>query len=150
MLVMFLSSLYQAKVRQRRKKSGISQRNSSSSSSIMRYCLKILSLCGILVNTILTLPIFNVYISTIICKSESSINANTQCYSGAQIAHMVLAIIGLLIYFFFCILFNLFLIELNPFSKAPFAAPQSKSNFLRTVLKFVLPLYTTLDVAFSA
>jgi len=71
-------------------------------------------------NTILTIPFFNILIATLYCREESG---NLTCYKGIYFFHLSIVIVSLVLVVFlswsFCILY----IDLNPNSKIPFAAP---------------------------
>lgn len=59
--------------------------------------------------------------------------------------YLVLGILGALFMGLFSVIFTVLYIDLNPSSTIPFACPQSKLNILRLLLKFILPLYATID-----
>jgi len=115
-------------------------------STILAYSLKILSIYGLLLNTVFVLPFFNIFIAALFCKSDDRIHGDLTCYQGVYFAHLVVAIIGLIILFFTAVLFNMLYIDLNPCSVIPFAAPQSRLNLLRLALKIALAIYATVDV----
>jgi len=115
------------------------------SSTFLTYGIKLLSTYGLLLNTITTIPFFNIFISTLYCKDGDLIHQNILCYDGMYFLHMVIAIFGSIFLIFFAILFTILYIDLNPNSTIPFAAPQSKTNLIRLVIKFFLPLYVTVD-----
>lgn len=115
------------------------------SSTFLTYSLKIFSLYALVVNTIVTIPFFNVLINAVYCSSEDPVHKNIQCYSGLYFLHMSCAIIALIIMIFFSLLFNLLYVDLNPNSTIPFAAPQSKINLFKLGLKALLPFYIAFD-----
>jgi hypothetical protein len=78
--------------------------------------VKILSLFGLLINTVITLPFFNSFIVYLICKEELSIHLDSGCYSGIYFVHFSFAIISLIFYFILCLIFILLFIDLNPSS----------------------------------
>ena len=120
-------------------------RNQRKSSTFLTYSIKLFSTFGLLLNTIIIIPFFNIIIATLYCKSDSQITINLDCYSGIYFVHLVIGIFTAIFLIFFFLLFTLLYIDLNPSSTIPFAAPQSKTNIIRLVLKFFLPLYTTVD-----
>jgi len=71
-------------------------------------------------NTFLTIPFFNILITTLYCRKESG---NLTCYEGIYFLHLSIVIVGRVLVVFlswsFCILY----IDLNPNNKIPFAAP---------------------------
>ena len=115
------------------------------SSTFLTYSLKIFSLYALLLNTIITIPFFNIFLATLYCQKDSPVHPNTSCYSGLYFLHIASAIIGMILMLIFCFMFTLLYIDLNPNSSIPFASPQSKINLFRLAIKFILPLYFTLD-----
>ena len=65
-------------------------------------------------NTILTIPFFNILITTIYCSSDSMITQNMNCYQGIYFLHLSIAILGLILVFFLSWLFTILYIDLNP------------------------------------
>ncbi|CAD8089671.1 unnamed protein product [Paramecium primaurelia] len=119
--------------------------NKRKPSTFLTYCLKIFSLYGLLLNTILTIPIFNSFIATIFCNSDAPFSDGLECYAGLHFLHISLAIIGLILFLINVLYFGLLYAELNPSSPIPFASPQSKTQLVRQLIKIILPLYVTLD-----
>ena len=114
-------------------------------STFLTYSLKIFSLYALLLNTILTIPFFEIFIGTIFCNSDDNIHANMVCYSGLYFLHLTIAIFGMIFLISFTLMFTLLYIDINPNSTIPFAAPQSKLNLLKLIIKFLLPLYIVVD-----
>ena len=113
------------------------------SSTIMTYSLRIFSFYGLLLTTITTIPFYNIFISIIYCNKESPISSGFECYTGLYYIHLSAAIIGCIILFVFSLVFTMLYIDLNPNSKIPFAAPQSRINLFRLLIKILLPLNFT-------
>lgn len=120
-------------------------RSKKKTSTIVTYSLKALSGYSLLMTTFFALPIFNVYFGTIICYDDDFIHGNLECYSGIYFLHLVIGIIGLVLHLVVMFYLNYLYIDLNPWSTIPFAAPQSKINFVRLALKIALALYIILD-----
>jgi len=114
-------------------------------STVLTYSLKVLSVYGLLINHVLALPAFQLFINAMICNDEDSMHGGLKCYEGIYFFHLVMGIIGFITFFSTSILFCLLYNELNPYSKIPFASPQSKINLGKVLLKIVIPLYFTLD-----
>eukprot|EP01016_Furgasonia_blochmanni_P007672 TRINITY_DN13074_c0_g1_i1.p1 TRINITY_DN13074_c0_g1~~TRINITY_DN13074_c0_g1_i1.p1 ORF type:complete len:387 (-),score=108.36 TRINITY_DN13074_c0_g1_i1:34-1131(-) len=114
------------------------------SSTVLTYSIKLLSLYTLLICTVATIPLFDIFLTTIYCKTNFVVDVS-QCYSGIYYLHFIIAIFGLLILLIFSITFTLLYVDLNPNSTIPFAAPQSKINLFRLLMKIALPLYFVLD-----
>ena len=115
------------------------------SSTMVTYSLKILSSYMLLMSTVFALPVFNIYLSSLICFDEDFIHGDVKCYEGIYFLHLVIAIIGFIIHFVTMILATSFYIDLNPWSTVPFAAPQSKINLLKVLTKIAIVLYIVID-----
>jgi hypothetical protein len=121
-------------------------RNHKKTSTILAYSLKILSVYGLLLNTVFALPFYNIFIATLFCSTDDNIHGSLVCFEGAYFAHLVVAIVGLIILLFTSVLFNMLYIDLNPCSVIPFASPQSRLNLLRLALKVALAIFITVDI----
>ena len=120
-------------------------RSKRKTSTLLTYSLKVLSVYGLFVNTVLFLPTIQMFISTVICSDSLGIGKNGQCYTGFYFFHFAVGIIGIILSIIVSLTFTLLYIELNPYSKIPFAEPQSKLNLGRLLLKIVIVLYFSLD-----
>ncbi|EAR83935.1 PAS domain S-box protein (macronuclear) [Tetrahymena thermophila SB210] len=121
-----------------------SQKNKKSS-TFSSYVTKLLSIYGILINTIAFIPFFNIFIQTLYCSTSIQTGQNLNCYNGIYFVHFSLAVLGMILLLLFTVLFLRLYIDLNPCSTLPFAQPQSQTSLVRTVLKILLPMYTTFD-----
>ena len=121
------------------------QYSSKKSSTILTYSLRIISVYALLINTILTIPFFNSFFAVIYCSRNSPIHKNLDCYNGLYFLHLSMAILGLIIFISFSLLFTFLYIDLNPNSSIPFACSQSQTILFKLFLKFILPLYSTID-----
>lgn len=115
--------------------------SSRKSSTFLTYGIKLLSSYGLLLNTIITIPFFNIFIAAIYCQDESQISKNLGCYSGIYFLHLAIALVGLLIQIVFSILFTVLYIDLNPNSQIPFAAPQVTIILVTKKKKQILIMY---------
>ena len=120
-------------------------------STLINYALKIFGLYALLLNTVLTIPFFQIFLATIYCDPADEIHVDMVCYSGIYFLHLIVACIGILLLVAFTLLFTLLYIDLNPNSSIPFAASQSKLSIVKLAIKIMLPLYIVLDfkVAYS-
>ena len=114
-------------------------------STLISYALKIFGLYALLLNTVLTIPFFQIFLATIYCDSADQIHIDMVCYSGIYFLHLIVACIGILLLVAFTLLFTLLYIDLNPNSSIPFAASQSKLSIVKLAIKIMLPLYIVLD-----
>ncbi|EGR31396.1 PAS domain S-box family protein [Ichthyophthirius multifiliis] len=112
---------------------------------LITYMVKILSIFGLLINTIIALPMFNAFIVFIICKSDLDIHKEDGCYSGIFFVHFAFSIISLIYYIALSLIFILLFIDLNPSSQLPFASPQTQMPIIKFCIKIILPLYATID-----
>ncbi|EGR34896.1 hypothetical protein IMG5_001250 [Ichthyophthirius multifiliis] len=120
--------------------------NEKNTSVVVSYLVSILTLFGLLIINILTLPIINTYIVYIICNNDLSIHIEYPCYSGVYYIHLTFAIICLIFQLIVSFLFMFFFIDLNPSSQLPFASPQSLMPLLKFFIKLILPFYVTIDI----
>jgi branched-subunit amino acid permease len=89
----------------------------------LTYGIKILSTFGLLLNTAISLPFFNILIVAIYCNEKSPISENLTCYSGIYFVYLVLGVLGALFMALFSVIFTVLYIDLNPSSTIPFACP---------------------------
>ncbi|CAK86810.1 unnamed protein product (macronuclear) [Paramecium tetraurelia] len=108
-------------------------------SGLLVFSFKLLSLLLIILNTILALPFYNIFLATIYCRSDSAAGADLGCYQGIHILHMIVAIIGIVLLIFFHFSTTLLYFDLNPKSKFPFNGYQSDAEYARMLFKFVIP-----------
>lgn len=114
-------------------------------STFLTYGIKILSGYGLLLNTIATIPFYNIYLATIYCKQDSPVTKEFTCNQGVYILHLLVSIFGIIFQLVLSLLFTTLYIDLNPSSNIPFAAPQSSTNLFRLVVKIFLPFYMIID-----
>ncbi len=79
------------------------------------------------------------------CFDEDSIHSGMTCYQGIYFLHLIVGIIGFIMHFIMMIFATSFYIDLNPWSNVPFAAPQSRINLIKVLMKIGLCLYIILD-----
>ena len=121
------------------------QQSKKKVSAVFAYSVKILSFFALLINTILAFPLMSVFLSAIFCFENDNIHGNLTCYDGIYFLHLIIGVLGLLLFLIFSIMFILLFADLNPWSTVPFASPQSRLPLIRLVLKLILVLYFTLD-----
>ncbi|EAR98621.2 PAS domain S-box protein (macronuclear) [Tetrahymena thermophila SB210] len=119
--------------------------NQKKNSTFLSYGIKILATYGLLVTTIIPLPFFNSFLATLICSVDSPYTQNMNCYSGLYFLHLTIAIIGMLIFIFLCLVFTFMFIDMNPSSVIPFASPQTLMPLIKLGMKVLLPFYVTID-----
>jgi hypothetical protein len=114
-------------------------------STFLTYSIKILSLFALLLTSIATLPFYNIFISFIYCNSNNPASAAFTCYSGIYFLHLIIAVVGIILLTAYSLMFTMLYIDLNPSSAIPFAAPQSRLNLYRLVLKVLILVYVIID-----
>lgn len=125
-------------------------------STILTYSIKAVSLFAVLMNTVLALPFFEVFVAAFYCNKDDYVHGDFECYQGIYLVHFVLAIFGAFAYIAYNLMFLPFFIDLNPWSDLPFAAPQSIVPFGKFLMKvfapgyFIIDFKGSLDVQFSA
>lgn len=95
--------------------------------------------------TVLTIPFANAFFAAFYCNSEDEIHGGLECYAGIYWLHLILAVLGFMLYLLLCTLYSLLYADINPNSTIPFASPQTRIGLLKFILKLALPLYTVLD-----
>ena len=124
-------------------------REKKSTSTLLTYAIKILSLFAIILTTIGTVPFLNAFVAILYCVSSASASVNFQCYQGIYFLHVALSVIGLILLIIYSIVFNMLYIDLNPSSTIPFAAPQSRIGLYRLLLKTIIIIYIVTDYSGS-
>jgi hypothetical protein len=121
--------------------------NSSSKkpSTLLNYCLKFVSLFAVLLTTVLTIPFIEIFTASFYCHEQDPVHGDLECYKGIYFLHLTVAIIGAILFLGLLLLFLPFYIELNPFSKLPFASPSTNMPFFKLVMKLFAPIYITID-----
>ncbi|KAL4478284.1 hypothetical protein ABPG72_016596 [Tetrahymena utriculariae] len=119
--------------------------NQKKNSTFLSYGVKFLATYGLLVTTIIPLPFFNSYLATLICSVDSPYTQNQSCYSGLYFFHLTIAVLGMIIFIFLCLVFTFMFIDMNPSSSIPFASPQTLMPLIKLAMKFLLPFYVTID-----
>jgi hypothetical protein len=111
-----------------------------------KYSVKLCCFFLILHNTVLTIPIYQSIFNMLICVSGSRYSASVEkCYSGVSLLNLILACFATLLFFIELLFANLFLNEMNPSSKLPQASFNLNQNFLKMIIKILLPLFTAMD-----
>ncbi|EWS72421.1 PAS domain S-box protein (macronuclear) [Tetrahymena thermophila SB210] len=118
----------------------LSQKKSKTKSPIYINLLKIISMYGILLNTILFLPLYNSFVGMVICA-----NPNMTCFQGIYFLHLVFSVLGAVILISTTALFAFFQVDLNLFSKLCFARPFCLFNLINIGFKMIPPVIVALD-----
>jgi len=108
-----------------------------SKSAILRF----VNTSAILTTYWLALPIFQIYLTALICVDDRQANGDLVCYKGIYFLHFVIALIGFLTHVGTSVLVMLFFCDLNPFSTAGHASPQNRPQLYRLWIKLVLALF---------
>ncbi len=111
----------------------------------MIYLPKIMNVYAILITTVISLPLFDIFFNAIICRDDDHTNGNIACYQGIYWLHFLSGLLGLIMHSIISIGISILFIDLNPHSNSPFAAPKSRINLLKLALKAALPLYIYID-----
>ena len=118
-------------------------------SNIVFYVIRLLGLYALVLKTIAPIPLFNIFLAAIFCNSYNTLVEHQTCFQDFNLFCFIIGIIGLVTTILFSLAAELFCIDLNPNSTAPFAAPLSNINLAKLLLKFVLPFYLVIDVNVS-
>lgn len=99
----------------------------------------------LLINTILTGPIFNIIITTLYCKPESAYHLGEVCYTPTGIIYCVLAAITGIVIIVEGILFALVYYAKNPFTRGCLNGPSNIYYIGKLCLKTLPSLYFIID-----
>lgn len=83
------------------------------SSTFLTYILKIFSLYGLLLNTVVTIPFMNIFIATIYCNNNAPFSQGLGCYVGIDFLHIAIAVIGMILFIIYMLMFGLLYVELK-------------------------------------
>lgn len=100
----------------------------------------------ILLNTVLTIPIFNVSAITLYCQEGSPYHETTQCYDLVHIIMCVFASFNLLVLILESLLYWFIFYLRNPFSKSYYALSNNLNKLGKLLIKILPPLYFVVDV----
>lgn len=114
-------------------------------SAVLNYVLKALSLLIIAYLTVLEMPIFQLFVTPILCSSSSPYNAVQQCFQGNHSIYFGIGLAFLLIHTFILVVLVTLYADINPCSSIPFAGPQSKIAIAKSSFKMVVVLFYNLD-----
>jgi len=89
--------------------------------SVTKSAIKVLAIFSVLINTVLTIPLYTSFENVIFCNKNSPLNNGIDCYKGSNIINMLVAIIGIILLTTFSIIINQIMIEINPNSTISFA-----------------------------
>ena len=91
------------------------------SSSLFGYAIRYLAFYGLFLTTIGLMPMYNSFMATAYCNTDTELGAKLSCYEGIYFLHLAVSIIGLIFLSTFLFIFGKLYIDLNPCSTAPFA-----------------------------
>lgn len=111
---------------------------------------RVLYLIAVLLDTALFIPVAHSFVWVLACKSEDELYAGLKCYSGTFYIHFAFALVSLVEFVFIGLFLTLLMVEYNPYSKLPFAAPLSKVKLYANLVKLMPVLILTLDQNVSA
>lgn len=114
-------------------------------SAVLNYLLKALSLLIIAYLTILEMPIFQLFVTPILCSSESLYNPTRQCFQGSHSIYFGIGLAFIVIHIFILVVLVTLYADINPCSMIPFAGPQSKISIAKSSYKMVVVLFYNLD-----
>jgi len=123
------------------KKSSLAKSNST----LVNYSGKILSIYFLLLTTILPLPCYQGFITAFICFDDDTRHGNLDCYKGTYWIYPIISCFGIIILTLTSFFATLLYINFNPWSQAPYAAPQNRLNLIKLAFKILIPLFATLD-----
>lgn len=87
--------------------------NRKNTSTLFLYTVKFCSIFFVCLNSILSLPFFNIFVATLYCNDKAPFSQGFTCYEGLYFLHISISLIGLLIYFFFITIFGYLLVDLK-------------------------------------
>lgn len=114
-------------------------------SAVLNYILKTLSLLIILFLTILAMPLFQLFVTPILCSTQSPYNAVGQCFQGNHSVYFGIGIAMLLLYLLCSVILVTLYADINPCSSIPFAGPQSRISMAKSAYKMIVVVYYNLD-----
>ena len=106
--------------------------------------LKFLDKTVISTSYVQALPMFQIYLTVLICVDEREVYGDLTCYEGTYFVHFVIALLGLLMHSIISVTVIIFTSDFNPFSNHPYATPQNRPQLYRLFIKFLLPLFALL------
>lgn len=84
--------------------------------------------------------------SVLLCSADSVYSKSMQpCYGGENIIHIIAAALSSILFFILLATFSLFAVEMNPYSRKPFAIPENKILLLKIPTKVFLSVFTIID-----
>jgi len=128
----------------------LSNPHRKSNSTFLNYSMKVLNTYNFLLTTILTFPFYFPLLALLACSSEDKNTSGFACFEGTFYIHFTLAIVGFIILLGTTLLLTLLSVDLNPWSKTPFAAPKSRLNLAKLLLKISVSVYFALDFKVKA
>jgi len=106
--------------------------------------LKFLNVSAVMTTFLFALPIYQIYLTILICLDERQANGELVCYQGAYFIHFVFAILGIIAHTVISVTVIILFSDINPFSKAPYATARNRPYLYRLWIKLILPLFALL------
>jgi PAS domain S-box-containing protein len=114
-------------------------------SAVLNYILKALSLLIIAYLSVLEMPIFQLFLTPILCSADSPYNPVHQCFQGSHSIYFGIGLAFLLIHICILVILVTLYADINPCSSIPFAGPQSKIAIAKSAYKMIVVLFYNLD-----
>ena len=114
-------------------------------SQVLSYLLRLISLYFLLLKTIAALPLFQIFIYSLICNNDQPYRSDTHCYAGTQFIYFFLGLFGTISLIICSGLAQIFYIDFNPSSTSAFAASRVAIDVIKFLLKIALAIYTAVD-----
>jgi PAS domain S-box-containing protein len=114
-------------------------------SAVLNYVLKALSILIVMFLTVLELPLFQLFVTPILCDSQSPYNATGKCFEGSHSAYFGVAVPVLMVFLLLYVVLVTLYADINPCSPIPFAGPQSRVAMAKSAYKVVIVLFYNLD-----
>lgn len=106
--------------------------------------LRFLDFSMMMTTYLLGVPLFQIYLTVLVCVKEREAYGDLVCYQGMYFLHFVVAFIGIIMHLVISISCNLYHSDLNPFSKAPCATVHSRPQLYRLWVKLTIVLLALL------
>lgn len=117
----------------------MSKKEDRNNSAVFKFSVRIVSVLGIALNTILTVPIYQLIANAIFCTKSNPFSAFLGgCYQQQHLFYTVIGAIAGFLLFIELVMINLFCTDMNPSSKHPTASFSIGLTMLRLLMKIYL------------
>jgi len=110
-------------------------------SRIQSMMFRFLNFSAILISYFLALPIFQIYLTVVICVKEREAYGDLVCYEGIYFFHFFIAIMGIIAHIIISVTSVVHNSDLSPFSSAANASPQNRPQLYRLFIKLILAFF---------